>query len=189
GRAGPGRIVLLPAPLAAQAGRMAVRRYIMMAGQPGRRSKRKPGWRATWCCRRAQRRDRRPRSFPLHRDDWAARPRSSLAPTAAHFLPPPQPRRTTAITGIPAEPPAVSDPSPARAAADSPNRLIWHADKGYGQITCLGSPCPQVGGRPADGLPVGGAEGRVVVDWGRVVRGGWHDGPGGLGQGRARRPA
>jgi len=42
-----------PAPPAAQAGRMAACRYIMTARQPGRRSKRKPGWRATWCCRRA----------------------------------------------------------------------------------------------------------------------------------------
>jgi len=39
-----------PAPPAAQAGTMAACRYIMTAG---RRSGRKPGWRATWCCRRA----------------------------------------------------------------------------------------------------------------------------------------
>jgi hypothetical protein len=58
-------------------------------------------------------------------------PATIIASASGCALPPaPQPRRATAIAGMPAEPPAVSGPSPAKAAAGSPGRLIWHADKG-----------------------------------------------------------
>jgi hypothetical protein len=83
-------------------------------------------------------------------------PAKIIASANGCTLPPaPHPRRTTAIAGIPAEPPAVSDRSPARAAADSHDLSLCTAANTSSQPDADRLTEPLGGGHSASGGAVG----------------------------------